>query len=229
MVRHWKKFGLPLLLVLATTATFAVAFAAEAFAAEPERATLIREASLYASAGANAQTSQSAGVTVTSNGPRPQEGVTVSTDGKHSEADSADDGKPESDSADADAPAPSAIKSRSAAKPPAEEAPQSLGAKDPLLIRAQRFLHGRGVPQDCNTGLNLLRKSAETNSKAQIQMGALYTIGHCVTQDRVFAYKWFSQALALEPNNQYVERNRASLCASMTPEERNRVRQANFY
>ncbi|HEX9254791.1 MAG TPA: hypothetical protein VF938_04575, partial [Candidatus Angelobacter sp.] len=55
MVRHWKKFGLPLLLVLATTATFAAAFAAEAFAAEPERATLIREASLYASAGANAQ------------------------------------------------------------------------------------------------------------------------------------------------------------------------------
>jgi len=46
MVRHWKKFELPLLLVLALTA---------AFAAGPERATLIREASLYASAGANAQ------------------------------------------------------------------------------------------------------------------------------------------------------------------------------
>ena len=75
----------------------------------------------------------------------------------------------------------------------------------------------------------MLRKSAESNSKAQIQMGALYMTGHCVTQDRVSAYKWFSQALAQEPNNQYVERNRASLWASMTPEERSRVRQANFY
>jgi hypothetical protein len=51
MVRHWKKFDLPLLLVLALTA----ALAAGAYTAEAERATLIREASLYASAGANAQ------------------------------------------------------------------------------------------------------------------------------------------------------------------------------
>jgi hypothetical protein len=51
MVRHWKKFELPLLLVLAVTA----ALAAGAYAAGPERATLIREASLYASAGSNAQ------------------------------------------------------------------------------------------------------------------------------------------------------------------------------
>lgn len=51
MVRHWKKFELPLLLVLASMA----ALAAGAYAAEPERATLIREDSLYASAGAHAQ------------------------------------------------------------------------------------------------------------------------------------------------------------------------------
>src|SRR6476646_1467035 len=51
MVRHWKKFDLPLLLVLALTA----ALVAGAYAADAERATLIREASLYASAGANAQ------------------------------------------------------------------------------------------------------------------------------------------------------------------------------
>ncbi len=51
MVRHWKKFELPLLLVLAATA----ALGAGAYAAGPERATLIREASLYTAAGANAQ------------------------------------------------------------------------------------------------------------------------------------------------------------------------------
>jgi TolA-binding protein len=49
MVRHWKKFELPLLLVLALTAALV------AYAAGPERATLIREASLYGSAGSNAQ------------------------------------------------------------------------------------------------------------------------------------------------------------------------------
>jgi TolA-binding protein len=50
MVRHWKKFELALLLVMA-----AAALAASAYAAPPERATLIREDSLYASAGANTQ------------------------------------------------------------------------------------------------------------------------------------------------------------------------------
>ncbi len=57
MVRHWKKFELPLLLAMAATA----ALGAGAYAAEPERATLIREVSLYASAGANAQKLSQAG------------------------------------------------------------------------------------------------------------------------------------------------------------------------
>jgi outer membrane protein assembly factor BamD (BamD/ComL family) len=51
MVRHWKKFELALLLLMAAAAALAV----NSYAAEAERATLIREASLYASAGANAQ------------------------------------------------------------------------------------------------------------------------------------------------------------------------------
>ena len=49
MVRHWKKFELPLLLGLAAMAALV------AYAAPPERATLIREDSLYASAGATTQ------------------------------------------------------------------------------------------------------------------------------------------------------------------------------
>lgn len=51
MVRHWKKFELVLLLLMAAAA----ALGAGAYAAGSERATLIREASLYASAGANGQ------------------------------------------------------------------------------------------------------------------------------------------------------------------------------
>ena len=51
MVRHWKKFELAFLLLMSVAA----ALGASAYAAEPERATLIRETPLYASAGANAQ------------------------------------------------------------------------------------------------------------------------------------------------------------------------------
>jgi hypothetical protein len=46
MVMHWKKFGLPLLLALAT---------AGSFAADKDHATLLREEYLHASAGANSQ------------------------------------------------------------------------------------------------------------------------------------------------------------------------------
>src|ERR1041385_1398121 len=52
MVRHWKKFGLPLLFALATAALFA---------AEGEHATLIREETLSSSAGASAQKIAQAG------------------------------------------------------------------------------------------------------------------------------------------------------------------------
>jgi len=56
MVRHWKQFELVLLLALATAALFDTElFAAELSAAEQEHATLIREESLSASAGADAQ------------------------------------------------------------------------------------------------------------------------------------------------------------------------------
>ncbi|HEY5028445.1 MAG TPA: hypothetical protein VIK39_08560, partial [Candidatus Angelobacter sp.] len=51
MVKHCKTFGIPLLLALATAGPFV----ASAFAAEHEHATLIREESLYTSAGANSQ------------------------------------------------------------------------------------------------------------------------------------------------------------------------------
>ena len=51
MVKHWKMIALPFLLALATVS----AFSAVPFAGTPEHATLIREESLSASAGANAQ------------------------------------------------------------------------------------------------------------------------------------------------------------------------------
>ncbi|HEX4603697.1 MAG TPA: SH3 domain-containing protein [Candidatus Angelobacter sp.] len=56
MLKHWKTFGLPLLLALATAGTSGIGpFAADAFAAENDRGTLIREETLYAAAGASSQ------------------------------------------------------------------------------------------------------------------------------------------------------------------------------
>lgn len=51
MVKHWKIFGLPFLLALAALGPLA----ASSFAADNDRGTLIREETLYASAGANSQ------------------------------------------------------------------------------------------------------------------------------------------------------------------------------
>jgi hypothetical protein len=89
---------------------------------------------------------------------------------------------------------------------------------------AQRYLQGKGVPQDCNRGVSLLRSAArQANPKARIQMAALYLSGHCVEQNLPQAYSWFAQAQELEPNNAWIERNLNSLWAKMTDEERRRV------
>lgn len=95
---------------------------------------------------------------------------------------------------------------------------------DSQLEAAQRYLQGRGVAQDCNRGVSLLRSAArQPNPKAQIKLGALYATGHCVSQDRAEAYRWFSEAHQLEPGNQWIDKNLNSLWAAMTPEERGRA------
>ncbi|HKD78485.1 MAG TPA: zinc ribbon domain-containing protein [Candidatus Angelobacter sp.] len=89
------------------------------------------------------------------------------------------------------------------------------------LIRAQQYLQGRGVPQNCEQGLLYLRAATEKNDPgAAIQMAALYSSGHCVKQDRVMAYRWFNSAHELEPANTWIQRNMDQLWAQMTPQER---------
>lgn len=98
---------------------------------------------------------------------------------------------------------------------PAEEKPS------PTLTRAQQFLHGRGVPQNCEQGLVYLRAAAQKNEPAAaVQMGALYASGHCVHQDRVMAYRWFNSAHELEPANQWIIKNMDLLWGQMTEQER---------
>ena len=89
------------------------------------------------------------------------------------------------------------------------------------LIRAQQYLQGRGVPQNCEQGMLYLRAATEKNDPgAAIQMAALYSSGHCVKQDRVMAYRWFNSAHELEPANTWIQRNMDQLWAQMTSQER---------
>lgn len=91
----------------------------------------------------------------------------------------------------------------------------------PALIKAQKYLHGQGVRQNCEQGLIYLRAAARDNDpKAVVQMGALYSSGFCVAQDRVKAYQWFSTAREMEPDNRWIAKNLDQLWARMTPRER---------
>jgi hypothetical protein len=92
------------------------------------------------------------------------------------------------------------------------------------LELAQKYLQGKGVEQNCDLGMRLLRSAAdEPNPHAKIQMGALYLTGHCVQQDQAEAYRWFSQAYSLDPKNSWVEKNLTEIWARMSPEERERA------
>lgn len=91
----------------------------------------------------------------------------------------------------------------------------------PLLVRAQQFIHGQGVEQNCDQGLLYLRAAAQKNEPAAaVQMGALYASGRCVHQDRVMAYRWFNSAHELEPANQWIQRNMDVLWGQMSDQER---------
>lgn len=110
---------------------------------------------------------------------------------------------------------PTAVENALNAPVPAEEKPS------PTLIRAQQFLHGTGVQQNCEQGLVYLRAAAQKNEPAAaVQMGALYASGHCVHQDRVMAYRWFNSAHELEPANQWIIKNMDLLWGQMTEQER---------
>ena len=89
------------------------------------------------------------------------------------------------------------------------------------LVRAQQFLQGRGVPQNCEQGLIYLRAAAQKNEPAAaVQMGALYSAGHCVKQDRVMAYRWFNSAHELQPGNQWIQKSMDQLWSQMNEQER---------
>lgn len=93
--------------------------------------------------------------------------------------------------------------------------------EDRLVADGEKYLYGRGVPQDCERAQRNLQIGArQSNAKAQTLLGAMYATGHCVSRDLPTAYRWFAKALHGDPANSRVQQDLEVLWKQMTPEER---------
>jgi len=122
-----------------------------------------------------------------------------------------------------DNPAPTNPKPTKAAEaPPAKPAAATKPAKPfDAVSEAQKYLYGKGVPQDCERGMRLLKPAVnQSNPKAMVEMGALYSAGLCAPHDLPTAYRWFALALRKEPDNQAVQSDLQKLWGEMTQPER---------
>jgi hypothetical protein len=88
------------------------------------------------------------------------------------------------------------------------------------IAEAERYIYGNGVRQDCDRGMRLLKSGAETNPKAMVSMGGLYSTGTCAPRDLPTAYRWFALALHKQPDNQVLQDDLQKLWGQMTPPER---------
>jgi hypothetical protein len=122
-----------------------------------------------------------------------------------------------------DAPPPAAPRPKKAA---AEAQPKPTAGITPTrsadaVTEAQKYIYGRGVTQDCERGMRLLKPAAaQANPKAMIEMGALYSAGLCTPHDLPTAYRWFAMALRKDPDNQSVQADLQKLWGEMTQPER---------
>src|SRR5580658_3120435 len=107
--------------------------------------------------------------------------------------------------------------------PPRKPSPARVEAARPVdpVTEAERYIYGRGVRQDCDHGLRLMKPAAEqSNTKAMISLGALYSTGTCTPRDLPTAYRWFALALHKEPDNQALQDDLQKLWSQMTAPER---------
>jgi hypothetical protein len=116
--------------------------------------------------------------------------------------------------------APAAPTRKSAVSKPSPTTPP-VSFDDRLVADGEKYLYGRGVPEDCaRAQRNLQIGARNSNSKAQTLLGAMYATGHCVNRDLPTAYRWFAKALHGDPGNSRVQRDLEVLWKQMTPEER---------
>jgi hypothetical protein len=101
-----------------------------------------------------------------------------------------------------------------------ERKPSPIAPVDPTT-EAERYIYGRGVGQDCDHGLRLLKPpAAQANPKAMILLGSLYSSGTCTPRDLPTAYRWFALALHKQPDNQPLQDDLQKLWSQMTQPER---------
>jgi hypothetical protein len=117
-------------------------------------------------------------------------------------------------------PAEPAPTPKRAARSPAPTKPSAATAFD-QVTEAEKYVYGRGARQDCDRGLRMLRPAAEeSNPRAMISLGALYSTGVCTPRDLPTAYRWFALALRKQPDNQPLQENLQRLWSQMTQPER---------
>lgn len=89
------------------------------------------------------------------------------------------------------------------------------------VAEAQKYLYGRGVTQDCERGMRLLKPAVDQgNPAAMVEMGALYSAGLCTPHDLPTAYRWFALALRKDPDDMAVQTDLQKLWGEMTQPER---------
>jgi TPR repeat protein len=129
----------------------------------------------------------------------------------------AHDATPKEPPAVTTAPTPKSV----ASKPSPVPAAPPASFEDKLVSDGERYLYGRGVPEDCERAQRNLQIGArQSNARAQTLLGAMYATGHCVNRDLPTAYRWFAKALHGDPGNSRVQRDLEVLWKQMTPEER---------
>lgn len=112
---------------------------------------------------------------------------------------------------------------RAAAEPrtPKPHAGVASASSADAVIEAEKYIYGRGVAQDCDHGMRLLKPAAaQANPKAMIDMGALYSAGLCTPHDLPTAYRWFAMALRKDPENQSAQADLQKIWGEMTQPER---------
>jgi hypothetical protein len=161
--------------------------------------------------------------TATESAPPPATPPQTSSQGAPAQATPAQDALSQNPPSDPNLPAKAesqpATKVRAEPKPAARR-PAAAKPFD-AVTEAERYIYGRGVRQDCDHGMHVLKPAAEqSNPKALISLGTLYSTGTCVPRDLPTAYRWFALALHKQPDNQALQDDLKSLWEKMTPPER---------
>lgn len=130
---------------------------------------------------------------------------------------SANDNAEQADTAEPTKPA----KPVKVAKAKPSSAAPAVSPDDALVANAEKYLYGRGVPQNCDRALSSLRAAADReNLRARSLLGTMYATGHCVPRDLPNAYRWFALASRENADNMWVQRNLEMIWREMTPQER---------